>query len=128
MLKKLIPIVALLITANVYANGFDLKATMKEMKMEFKHAADAQTIEEMEAPISKLTQLINQAKQGVYPPEKQTLYLEGFNKLTITLGSINTHLKAGELEQAKQELRQVDDLREEYHDKRNPSIWSKLFG
>ncbi|NMS18983.1 cytochrome b562 family protein, partial [Vibrio parahaemolyticus] len=25
-------------------------------------------------------------------------------------------------------LREIDSLREEYHDKRNPSIWSKLFG
>jgi soluble cytochrome b562 len=25
-------------------------------------------------------------------------------------------------------LREVDSLRLEYHDKRNPSIWKKLFG
>ncbi|WP_417883019.1 cytochrome b562 [Vibrio rumoiensis] len=127
-MKKLIPFIALLLTANVYASGGDLKATMKEMKIEFNHAAKAQNIDEMKEPVEKLTALVNQAKQGTYSPEKQQLYLEGFNKLTTTLDSVETHLDAGEFEQAKEELRQVDDLRVEYHDKRNPSIWSKLFG
>lgn len=127
-MKKLTPFIALLLTANVYASGVDLKATMKEMKIEFNHAAKAQNIDEMKVPVEKLTALVNQAKQGTYSPKKQELYLEGFNKLTTTLDSVETHLDAGEFEQAKEELRQVDDLRVEYHDKRNPSIWSKLFG
>jgi soluble cytochrome b562 len=41
---------------------------------------------------------------------------------------VEAKLDAGNLEAAKQELKLVDDLRVEYHDKRNPSIWSKLFG
>ena len=44
-MKKLIPFIALLLTANVYASGVDLKATMKEMKIEFNHAAKAQNID-----------------------------------------------------------------------------------
>ncbi|WP_153447525.1 cytochrome b562 [Vibrio algicola] len=127
-MKNLIPFIALLVSANVYAAGSDLKATMKEMKLEFKHAAEAQTISEMQVPVTNLTELIDKAKLGAYPPEKQDLYLEGFNKLTVTLENVETSLKAGELDQAKQQLRQVDELRIEYHDKRNPSIWSKLFG
>lgn len=127
-MKKMIPMIALLLTANVYAAGFDLKATMKEMKVEFKQAAEAQTIDEMKEPVTKLKALVNNAKQGSYPPEKQDVYLEGFNKLTVTLDSVESSLDAGNFDEAKQELRQVDALREEYHDKRNPSIWSKLFG
>ncbi|WP_086981304.1 cytochrome b562 [Vibrio aphrogenes] len=127
-MKKIIPFIALLVTANVYAAGFDLKATMKEMKLEFKQAAEAQTIDEMKAPVTKLKALVDNAKQGSYPAEKQQVYLEGFNKLTVTLNSVESSLEAGQFDAAKQELRQVDELREEYHDKRNPSIWSKLFG
>lgn len=127
-MKKLIPLLALVAATSVYASGSDLKATMKEMRVEFKHAAEAQNIEEMEVPVANLTQLVNQAKLGVYPPEKQDLYEEGFTKLTVALDGVKAHLQAGELEQAKEALRQVDDLRVEYHDKRNPSIWSKLFG
>lgn len=127
-MKKMIPMIALLLTANVFAAGFDLKATMKEMKVEFKQAAEAQTIDEMKEPVTKLKALVNNAKQGSYPPEKQQVYLEGFNKLTVTLDSVESSLNAGNFDEAKQELRQVDALREEYHDKRNPSIWSKLFG
>lgn len=126
-MKKLIPFIALLVTVNVYGAGFDLKATMKEMRIEFKQAAEAQNIDKMETSITHLTALVNQAKQGVYPLEKQDLYLEGFNKLTVALANVKAYLDSGELDQAKAALRKIDDLRVEYHDKRNPSIWSKLF-
>lgn len=127
-MKKLTPFIVLLVTANVYAAGSDLKATMKEMKLEFNHAAEAQSISEMQVPVTNMTNLINKAKLGTYPPEKQDLYLEGFNKLTVALNSVEADLEAGDLAQAQEELRQVDKLRIEYHGKRNPSIWSKLFG
>ncbi|GHZ48711.1 hypothetical protein VCSRO8_3092 [Vibrio cholerae] len=61
-------------------------------------------------------------------PEKEATYQEGFQKLAVTLDKIDAHLQAGELEAAKASLKTVDDLRIEYHDKRNPSIWKRLFG
>mgnify|MGYP000560211097 CR=1 FL=1 len=127
-MKKLLPIFAIALSAQTYAADFDLKATMKQMKPTFKQAAQAQTIEEMQQPIIDLNQLVEQAKQGDYPPEKKDIYLEGFNKLSVTLDSIEADLDAGNLTEAKAQLREIDSLREEYHDKRNPSIWSKLFG
>ncbi len=114
--------------SQAWATGIDLKATMKQMRLEFKQAASASSVDEMRVPIAKLDDLVEQAKQGVYPPEKQDIYLEGFNKLSVAIDDVENHLDAGDLEQAKQSLRTVDELREEYHDKRNPSIWSKLFG
>jgi len=98
------------------------------MKQSFKQAAQAQTIEEMQTPVQKLSDLVEQAKQGEYAPEKQPIYLEGFNKLTVALDKIDSELEAGELEAAKNSLREIDRLREEYHDKRNPSIWDSIFG
>lgn len=127
-MKKLVPLCALAMSAQVFASDFDLKATMKQMKVEFKHAAQAEEISQMQSAIAKLSDLIERSKQGEYPPEKTALYLEGFNKLSVALDSVETKLEAGNLEAAKQELKLVDDLRMEYHDKRNPSIWSKLFG
>ncbi|EKM31937.1 cytochrome b562 family protein [Vibrio harveyi] len=47
--------------------------------------------------------------------------------MTVTLDKIEADLDAGKLQEAKDQLREIDSLREEYHDKRNPSIWSKLF-
>lgn len=128
-MKKVIILAAgLLLATQVFAADSDLKQLMKQMKTAFKHAAEAQSSAEMQAPIKELTQLVAQAKQGEYPPEKQDIYLEGFNKLTVALNKIDTELAQGEFDAAKNTLKEVDSLREEYHDKRNPSIWQRLFG
>jgi soluble cytochrome b562 len=82
----------------------------------------------MQAPIQELTKLVAQAKLGEYPPEKQDIYLEGFNKLTVALDKIENELEHDEFDAAKSSLQQVDSLRKEYHEKRNPSIWKRLFG
>ncbi|MEF1174611.1 cytochrome b562 [Vibrio sinaloensis] len=127
-MRKLLPALALILSANAYASDFDLKATMKQMKVEFKQAAEATEIVRMQAAVDNLSDLVEQSKRGDYPPEKFDLYFEGFTKLSQALDAVDAKLEQGDLDAAKQELRQVDALREEYHDKRNPSIWSKLFG
>lgn len=127
-MRKLLPIIAIALSAHAYTADFDLKATMKQMKFEFKQAAQAEQIEPMQTAISNLTSLVEQSKQGHYPPEKTGLYLEGFNKLSVALAEVDAKLSDGDLASAKQALKQVDALREEYHDKRNPSIWSTIFG
>lgn len=127
-MKKLVTLVALVLSTHAFAADVDLKATMKQMKVEFKHAAEAQELGEMHTAVKNLSDLIEQSKRGNYPPEKFDLYLEGFNKLSVAVDSVEAELKSGNLEAAKAELKQIDDLRVEYHDKRNPSIWSKIFG
>ncbi|EKO3390358.1 cytochrome b562 family protein [Vibrio fluvialis] len=128
MKKAIILTAGLLLATQVFAADSDLKQIMKQMKVEFKHAAEAQTTAEMQAPIQELTKLVAQAKQGEYPPEKQDIYLEGFNKLTVALDKIENELEHDEFDAAKSSLQQVDGLRKEYHEKRNPSIWKRLFG
>lgn len=127
MIKKAL-ILSVLFTAPVLAADYDLKSAMKQMKLDFKQAAEAQSVEEMQIAMESFSKLINQSTQASYPQEKQSLYLEGFNKLSLSIDAINQELQQGDLEGAKQELKIIDGLREEYHDKRNPSIWSKIFG
>lgn len=127
-MKKVIPVIALILSTQTLAADVDLKANMKQMKVEFKQAAQATQVTEMKQAIASLSALVEQSKTGDYPPEKFDLYLEGFNKLSHALEQVEQDLDKGDLEGAKSKLRVVDQLREEYHDKRNPSIWSKLFG
>lgn len=115
-------------STHAMAEAVDLKQNMKQMKMDFKQAAEASDVETMKSAIDSLQAIVEQSKRGNYPPEKFDLYLEGFNRLAVTLDEIEADLDAGNLQEAQQQLREVDSLREEYHDKRNPSIWSKLFG
>lgn len=128
MKKGMILSAALLLSSQVFAAEVDLKQTMKQMKVAFKHAAEAQSIEEMKAPVAQLNELVSHAKQGEYPPEKQDYYLEGFNKLSVALDKIENELANGEFEAAQTSLRSVDNLKKEYHEGRNPSIWKRLFG
>jgi len=127
-MRKLIPVLALAMSAHTFASDFDLKATMKQMKVEFKNAAEATEVSDMKSAVSNLSELVEQSKRGDYPPEKFDIYFEGFSKLSIALDSVEEKLESGDIKGAKAELKNVDDLRVEYHDKRNPSIWSKLFG
>ncbi|WP_188046980.1 cytochrome b562 [Vibrio vulnificus] len=106
----------------------DLKANMKEMKLEFRQAAEAQDTESMQAAVNQLRSLVANSKTGEYAPEKNDLYHEGFNKLTVALDKVNGELEQGNLEAAKQALVEVDELRKEYHEKKKTSIWGKLFG
>ena len=106
----------------------DMKAVMKEMRLEYKLGERATSLEDMNQVVTKLESLIDQLKQGEYTPEKQAMYQEGFNKLSASVALVKAELDAGDLEKAQAVLEQVDELRVEYHKKRNPSIWSKIFG
>ncbi|SEG01904.1 soluble cytochrome b562 [Vibrio hangzhouensis] len=117
-----------LLSFNALAQGVDLKKNMQAMKLAFKQAAEAQTVEEMKQPVAKLDRLVAETQRGQYPAEKTDLYMEGFNKLSGVVKQVDSELEQGDLEAAKQTLREVDSLRLEYHDKRNPSIWKRLFG
>ncbi|KLN63649.1 cytochrome b562 [Vibrio sp. VPAP30] len=127
-MRKLIPVLALVMSAQTFASDFDLKATMKQMKVEFKNAAEATEVSDMKSAVSNLSELVERSKRGDYPPEKFDIYFEGFSKLSVALDSVEEKLESGDIKGAKAELKNVDNLRVEYHDKRNPSIWSKLFG
>ncbi|MBU2899041.1 cytochrome b562 [Vibrio hepatarius] len=127
-MKKIIIAFTFIFSIQVLASDFDLKATMKQMKVEFKQAIQATTVSDMKTSVSSMSQLVEQAKKGDYPPEKFDTYFEGFSKLSVTIDKIESQLDAGDLTAAKESLRQIDELRVEYHEKRNPSIWSKIFG
>lgn len=118
----------LLLSGQVFAADMDMKQIMQEMKLEFKGAAEALSVEEMQKPITQLSQLVAQAQQGEYPPERAETYQEGFDKLAVALNRINHELESGDLEAAKHSLKEVDDLRIEYHEKKKPGIWQRLFG
>ncbi|WP_295891593.1 cytochrome b562 [uncultured Vibrio sp.] len=133
-MKKLLPMALGLamsfgaVSFNVNANDFDMTQTMKKMGLEFRQAAKADSIETMQEPIANLADLIQDLKNAEHPVEKSELYAEGFTKLRIAVENVESHLENGDFDNAQQALREVDDLRVEFHDRRNPSIWSRIFG
>ncbi|WGV98935.1 cytochrome b562 [Vibrio sp. YMD68] len=116
------------VSLSAVANDFNMTETMKKMGFEFREADQAESVEVMQVAVTNLSELVELAINADHPQEKSELYNEGFNKLTVAIDTVETYLAKGDLDQAKKELREVDDLRVEYHRKRNPSIWSKIFG
>ncbi|MDR9827284.1 cytochrome b562 [Vibrio sp. FNV 38] len=127
-MKHTVVAMLLMTSWSLSAGDFDLKATMQEMRLSFRQAAEASSVDEMQQPIAQLNELIIQSKSATYPAEKDELYREGFKKLSRSVEEIKRHLAADEFDQAQQSLRKIDELRIEYHDQRNPSIWQRLFG
>ncbi|WP_104401541.1 cytochrome b562 [Vibrio penaeicida] len=106
----------------------DLSANMKQMKLAFNQAAEASSVEEMRAPIEEFEKLVLQSANASFPPEREELFQSGFSKLTDAVDRLESKLDDDDLKGAKTILREIDDLRKEYHDKKKPSIWSTLFG
>lgn len=111
-----------------FASSFDIKAAMNEMKLNFKHAAEAQSLEDMSSAIASFNLVLAELQNANYPEEKQALYADGFEQVSAVVNDVEKQLEQGNLEQAKAQLKAIDDLRVEFHDKRNPSIWSTIFG
>ncbi|EOZ5530289.1 MULTISPECIES: cytochrome b562 [Vibrio] len=110
--------IGLLLSSQVWAADVDLRQVMRQMRAEFSQAASAQTVQEMQVPVTKLTELVNKAQQGQYPPRRHDVYQEGFTKLMAVLDQLSDELDSGQLAQAKLTLREVDQLRMEYHRRR----------
>ncbi|NAW60577.1 cytochrome b562 family protein [Vibrio sp. V31_P5A7T61] len=110
--------IGLLLSSQVWAADVDLRQVMRQMRAEFSQAASAQTVQEMQVPVTKLTELVNKAQQGQYPPRRHDVYQEGFTKLIAVLDRLSHELDSGQLAQAKLTLREVDQLRMEYHRRR----------
>lgn len=127
-MNKWILFSVLAFSTHVFAADVDLKSNMKQMKVEFKQAVESTSKVEMQQALNEFKLLIQASKQGEYPPEKQELYMEGFDRLLVTVDKVQQDLDNKGLEAARSSLKLLDELREEYHDKRNPSIWSKIFG
>ncbi|WP_332399322.1 cytochrome b562 [Vibrio metschnikovii] len=110
--------IGLLLSSQVWSADVDLRQVMRQMRAEFSQAASAQTVQEMQVPVTKLTELVNKAQQGQYPPRRHDVYQEGFTKLMAVLDRLSDELDSGQLAQAKLTLREVDQLRMEYHRRR----------
>jgi soluble cytochrome b562 len=117
MKKSLLVLVGLGLSFNLFAAEFDLEAIMKEMKLAYRQASKADTVEEMQKAVDRLDELVAKAKQGDYSPERDVVYQEGYQKLTVAFAEIDGLLAKGELEQAQDELDNIDALKKEYHKK-----------
>lgn len=106
----------------------DVEATMKAMAFAYKKAMTAADVPQMQQQISELQQLVASVQLVQFPPEKQVKFQQGLTEVQLQLDLVQVSLVANNQEQAKQQLKQVDILKKQYHKERSPSFWQLLFG
>lgn len=106
----------------------DVEATMKAMSFAYKKALAAPALPEMQQHISKMQQLVSSVQLVTFSADKQAKFQQGLTEVQLQLNLVQDSLKANDLAQAKQQLKQVDVLKKQYHKERSPSVWQLLFG
>lgn len=106
----------------------DVEATMKAMAFAYKKAMAASDVPQMQQQITELQQLVTSVQRYQFAENKQAKFQQGLTEVQLQLELVQTSLIADNLEQAKQQLKQVDVLKKQYHKERSPSFWQLLFG
>jgi len=102
-----------------------LKPTMKEMRLHFKQALESETPEQFNREIQLFIEELKVAQAFNFSPERKAISLEGLNKVDTIVTALPP-ATAANLHAHKEQLRQIDTLREEYHDKAKPGVLDLL--
>lgn len=116
-------LLGLLLANPVFAG--ELKPTMKEMRLHYKQAIDATAPEEFNQKIKLFLIELDKARAFDFSSERAQVSLEGLDKVHAKISSLPPATKAN-LAALKEELKQVDQLRKEYHKKIKPGVFELL--
>lgn len=110
------------------AASTDVEATMKAMALAYKKAMAASEVPQMQQHVRDLQQLVTSVQLHQFSADKQAKFQQGLTEVQLQLDLVQTSLNANDQPQARQQLKQVDVLKKQYHKERSPSIWRLLFG
>ena len=106
----------------------DVEATMKEMAFAYKKAMAATDVNEVKQYIQQLQQAVKSVQLVTFSADKHVKFQQGLTEVQLQLELVQTSLAENNIEQAKQQLKQVDVLKKQYHKERSPSVWQLFFG
>ncbi|WP_019621080.1 cytochrome b562 [Amphritea japonica] len=125
LLKK--PLTALLLglLLTSAASAGKLKPTMKEIRLHYTQAIEASDPAVFNQEIKLFLSELKTARNFNFSPERKVLSLEGLNKVQSLVSELPEATEAN-LTTLQAELKQVDQLRKEYHKKVKPGILDLL--
>lgn len=103
----------------------ELKPIMKEMRLHFKHAIDATSPEQFNQKVDLFLTELEKARKFEFSSEREKVSLEGLDKVHTKVTALPEATKIN-LASVKEEFKQVDLLRKEYHKKAKPGIYDLL--
>lgn len=116
-------LIGLLITMPVSAGK--LKPTMKEIRLHYKEAVKSNNPAQFNQHIQLFLVELQTARNFEFSPERKELSLEGLNKVQNLVSSLPEATEAN-LTALQTQLKQVDQLREDYHKKVKPGVLDLL--
>ena len=106
----------------------DLEAVMKNMGHSYKQAMEAQQPTIMSHALKDLKELVQEAKRARFSKEAEQSQ-QGLDKVLERIASAEQQLAQGQLEAARETLKDIDTLRKKYHELHEPpGFWELLFG
>ena len=118
--------IALLLSSAVNSaemDAIDLKVTMKQMRLAYSQAQQTTSAIEFNQYVGEISQLLAQAQRYPFSPDRAAVSQQGLDKVAAVLLTIQQQaITSANLDAAQTELKQVDQLRKEYHSKSKPSI------
>ncbi len=103
----------------------ELKPIMKEMRLHYKQAIDATTPQQFNEKLHLFMTELEKARAYDFPSEQEKLSMEGLDKVQAKVSAL-PQANDENLAAVKEEFKQVDLLRKEYHKKVKPGIFDLL--
>lgn len=107
------------------ASAGPLKPTMKEMRLHYKQAIDTRDPAVFNDKITQFLTELQTAREFKFSPERKQLSLEGLDKVNTLVRGLPTATDTN-LAQLQSQLKEVDQLRVEYHKKVKPGVFELL--
>ena len=114
---KFLMLIAIISMALVACSKSELHEAMEDMGGSYKAMRKAETLEQMQAELDKFTASVDIAKQQQVNPDDQQTFDEGMKKLTDKIGKLSSAIEAGAMEDAKNALKDLRELKKELHEK-----------
>lgn len=103
-----------LMVASPAAHANEIKSAMKEMKGAAKAAMSSSTIEEFAQYASRLQSGASHASAQTFSDDPAT-YREGMSALQQGINEMNSAIRSGDLDGAKEALRSIRSIEKRYH-------------
>ncbi len=104
----------------------DLESIMKQMRFEYTRALKTDSEQVLTTHIEAFKAQLKLAKNYPHNKERREKALEGLNKVSAVIDSITLPVAANELTAVRQTLAKIDDIKEQYHDKK-VSLWERFY-
>jgi soluble cytochrome b562 len=110
------------------SGSVDLELTMKNMALAYKQAYRAEDSDTMLRHLGELAELTATARRAGFAADKAERFRQGLDEVQTLISQAEAAAMANDDELARRHLRQVDELRKQYHRERRTSWWQILFG